>query len=450
MHSNTSAKWLSILLVVFVALTFMGITPVMADVSIQQLMDKIDALESKVRRLEGGASRVTPTGRISDKGLLKSAGDIRFGGYVSTLYSLNSNNILNAPAGTVAGTENTTRAFDRDADSFANSGMLSFSKPVSESSRAGFQADILFGRQARIMNAATLSGNTVGEADDNFYVNQAYAEYLAPIGNGLDIIVGHFNTIVGSEVIPSHLNMNSSRGYLWNLAQPATHTGILTSYDYNDQIGFKLGLTNGWDNAVDVNTSKTWLSQVSYQYSDNLSIAQSFLWGPEQVRGTGALALNTESDNRGLLDTVINWTPDASNPGWAIVLNFDYGWEENAGTIGTVRRGSGNATWHGLSLGSSYEVNDKLTVAGRLEYFSDEDGVRIGPLSGATTVGDSISLFGTTLTADYKLADNLLTRLEWRVDVSSDQTFDRSVSAATGEGVRDSQHTFGAEVIYMF
>ena len=82
------------------------------------------------------------------------------------------------------------RAFDRDADSFETSGMLSFSKPVSESSRAGFQTDIIFGRTARILNSATTSGDgTTAEADDNFYVNQAYAEYLAPIGNASVITI---------------------------------------------------------------------------------------------------------------------------------------------------------------------------------------------------------------------------------------------------------------------
>ncbi|PIQ85525.1 MAG: hypothetical protein COV74_08525 [Candidatus Omnitrophica bacterium CG11_big_fil_rev_8_21_14_0_20_45_26] len=448
MQSKLTCKWLSVMLVLLVAFTFTGLNTAQADVSVQKLMDKIEALESKVAQLESktgmkehlspvkGKEYMPPTG----EGLVKTMSDIHMGGYLSTLYNVSNINPLNNGGASGTNPELVTRAFDRDEASFETSGEFVFEKPVSESSRAGFRTDWQFGRTARILNSAMVSG-TGAEADDNLYIQQAYIEYLAPLGNGLDIKVGRFSTIVGAEVIESAENFNSSRGYLFNLAQPFTHNGILAEYSLNDMVDLKIGFANGWDTTVDNNRGKTGLYNITLHPTDSIDISNSLLWGPEQTRTVGGL--NTDSNIRGLYDLVVSYSAsDALN----LIGNFDWGWEEN-NTGGVV--GNGASQWIGVMGGAQYAVNDWLTVAGRLEWFSDNDGVRLGSISTYTTA-ERVNLFGMTYTADIKVADNLLTRLEWRLDKSQDSIFDLSTAAATGTGASSTQSTFGAEMIYQF
>jgi hypothetical protein len=86
---------------------------------------------------------------------------------------------------------------------------------------------------------------------------EMYAEYIAPLGNGLKIQVGKINTLVGYEVINSFENPNFSRTFMFGLSQAFTTTGIRFTYTWNPMLTTTIGLVNGWDNIEDNNKSKT-------------------------------------------------------------------------------------------------------------------------------------------------------------------------------------------------
>jgi len=450
---------------VFVCALFMASNTVLADSPVadnSKLMDKIAALESKIAQLESKVAmqgHITPTKETpmvapTGSGLLKSNEDIHFGGYISTDYNLNTSSpqptaatIAGRTAGTptIDGNNTNTRAFDRDSNSFGANGKMTFEKAASEAGTAGFRTDLMFGRTAQILNSATTNDST-----DNFFVEQAYVQYIAPIGNGVDIKAGRFVTIAGAEVIESKDNWNSSRGLLFNNAIPFTHNGVLASYTINDLVDVKAGVANGWDSSVDNNKSKTLLSAIALHPMAGLDITNNFIFGSEQARTVGGL--NIDDNSRGLWDLVVAWQPISDNDRWKVLANFDYGWEEKASAIGS----SGNASWHGFALGTKYDVNDKLTLAARWEYFADPDGARLGSVNGITAA-TSTTLYEMTYTADYKLANNLLTRLEYRYDQASDNLYDLSnglsaglSGSATNVAANQSQHTIGAEMIYVF
>ena len=58
---------------------------------------------------------------------------------------------------------------------------------------------------------------------------QAYLETYVPIGNGLNIKVGHFYTPLGYETVPAPDNFYT-RAYILNSGEPFTHTGLLGNY----------------------------------------------------------------------------------------------------------------------------------------------------------------------------------------------------------------------------
>ena len=409
------------------------------------------------------APHAAPTG----EGLLKSTDDIHVSGYVETQYNLNSNSPVNRAAG---GGNTNIRTFDRDANNFQSNAQIELEKLANEPGTAGFRADLMFGRDAQI-----LSGATTGDSTNNVFVEQAYVHYIVPVGSGLDVKAGRFVTINGAEVIESRDNWNSSRSLLFNNAIPFTHNGVLTAYKINDKVDVKLGLANGWDSSIDNNNGKTILSQVNLHPAKGLDVTQNFTVGSEQARsaagGTGTTQGNQADRNfRGLLDTVVAWTPIPDNDRWKTLLNFDYGWEEKARPLLTPvnsgaahssgQVGTGVAHWQGLALGTKYDVNDWLTLAGRWEYFSDPQGARLGALN-AITRAQRNNIYEMTYTADFKLVKNLITRLEWRYDWANNSIFDLSNGitdaavgpvggAGSGSGGANAQHTIGAEMIYAF
>lgn len=478
-----------LMLVLALAVTFAGTAR--ADEGTQKLLDKISNLESKVSKLESRSvaptSAPAPSGGTAGGPWVNNVDGINMGGWVSAGYNYNWSAVaphssvdssflqVSPSAGTANANGNNTniRAFDRDANSFIENGEVVLEKAAQGPGTAGFRADILFGRDAQIFNSVT-----IGDATDNFAVQQAYVQYVAPIGNGIDIKAGRFVAICGSEVLESKDNWNTSRSLLYTLAQPLSHNGVIASYKINDLIDVKLGLANGWDSSIDNNNSKTILSQINIHPMSGLDISQSWIIGSEQTRiGTSsstATAGNAPDRNlRQFFDTVVAWTPIQGNDRWKLLGNFDVGWEERAVGI------EGVSVWEGLALGTKYDVNDWLTLAARMEYFNDNDGSRIGNLNGITgTVGcpnhqtqtsggtctqptaDPANLYEMTFTADIKLAKNLITRLEWRYDWATDPIFDLSngaspdtslvVDRTTYVGASNSQHTLGAEVIYVF
>lgn len=432
------------------SLVCIGTNCAYAEADMNQLVDKISALETKVLQLEKRlaakehlipSQNVTPISEMSSetKGLVRSLEDIRVGGYVSTSYNINSRNPMNG--GTAPGTFNANgtntgvRLYDRDANSFSENAKLSIEKPA-ERGGAGFRMDLLFGRIAQIFNSAITS-----DSPDHTAIEQMYVQYMGPLGAGLDLKAGRLGTIVGSEAIDTIDNWNISHGLIANLSQPFTHNGILGSYKFNDLLDVKLGVANGWDSSVDNNRSKTLLAGVGLHPMNGLDITNNLLLGPEQARAAGGE--NIEGRVRGLWDLVVGWTPIPGFDRWKVLSNFNYGWEERApGKIG-----SGNAIWHGLSFATKYDLARWLSLAGRWGYFADPNGVRTAGLNGLTPT-QKMMLYEMTYTLDFKLVKNLITRLEYRYDQSDKTIFD--LSNGLSDGAAQSQQTFGGEMIYVF
>src|SRR5258708_36975527 len=90
--------------------------------------------------------------------------------------------------------------------------------------------------------------NGFGRGGD-FGVKQAFVDLHAPIGNGLDIKLGHFNYIGGYEVPDAGGNPNYSRSFAWT-QEPASHTGVLLSYTANDWLSLIPGVANNYNKAL--------------------------------------------------------------------------------------------------------------------------------------------------------------------------------------------------------
>jgi hypothetical protein len=271
-------------------------------------------------------------------------------------------------------------------------------KGVSSDSRVGYHIALGFGQAMNQVNGLDFGP---GGTEPNFAQNlkEAYLEYMAPVGKGLQINVGKFVTPAGAEVIETKDNWNYTRGILFAWAIPYTHTGISAKYAFNSKVALTGYLVNGWNNSsetnpVNGNSGKTTGFSLAITPSSKFGIIENYLVGPEAFRDN--------SNYRHLSDTVITFNPTAK---LSLMANYDYGHD---------RSGGGAVWWSGIAGYIKYAPNDKWAFATRGEWFNDHNGFE-------TLTPQHLS--EVTFTLQRMLAGKLMSRLEFRRDMSDQNTF---------------------------
>ncbi len=333
--------------------------------------------------------------------------DFNLYGYVDASYTHNFNN----PNSQM----NANRIFDIDANSFrTHMAQLVFEKEAKSdgaiADRAGFRIKLNFGEDAKL---------TGGSGGDDVDYQEAYVQYIAPIGNGLDVRIGRMNTLIGYEVIESPLNPNFSRSWLFGLGEPFTTTGLRASYEFNDMVALSVGVINSWfGSTADTNRSKSIEALFGLTPMDWLSVSLFGFWGPEGAVG----AKNSDLLQGGGIITaqVMEQT--------SLVLEGYYAEQENG--LGTK-----DAQWHGIAGYVIHDFDDQWGVRFRMEWFKDADGF---------LTGTDQKLWEGTATLQYKPTPSLITRVEFRYDKSNKNTFQYGGRAA------NHQETLATEVIFLF
>jgi len=111
--------------------------------------------------------------------------------------------------------------------------------------------------------------------DDDVELVQANIDLRLPVGNGLDLKVGQFGTVVGYETYDYTNNAFFQRGLGFSV-EPTHHTGLLASYQLSDDLSISLGAVNDTtsnltNNSAD-NGSVAFLTSVSYTVSDSTGL----------------------------------------------------------------------------------------------------------------------------------------------------------------------------------
>ncbi|MFQ3670210.1 MAG: outer membrane beta-barrel protein, partial [Verrucomicrobiia bacterium] len=120
---------------------------------------------------------------------------------------------------------------------------LVLEKPLPDENRwaGGFRADVMIGE-----DAAFFGQNAAGT--DSLYLQQAFALLRLPVGNGIDLAVGKYQSLIGFEAEERPANLNITPGIV-SLIDPGWLVGGYAVYPLNDNVGLALGLGNG--NGVD-------------------------------------------------------------------------------------------------------------------------------------------------------------------------------------------------------
>ena len=353
-------------------------------------------------------------------------GPLSVTGFVDGYYAYNFEHphTVPCPTGTVPiGGFNTScsafRAFDGPSQQLGlNMVELILDKPPdATNSRIGYHVAFGFGNGMNVVNATDPGG--LGFAQ---YLKEAYGSYLAPVGKGLQLDFGKFVTQHGAEVIESKDNWNYSRGLLFTYAIPYYHFGLRSKYVFNDKYQFSAYIVNGWNNIIDNNTGKTLGLQFGWNPNKKVSLVQNYMVGPEQV----PTQINNLSSVRQLWDTIVTYSPTSK---LSLMWNYDYGRGDRIlGVPDPV-------FWTGVAGYVRYAFTDKYALATRYEYFDDHNGF---------STGTAQHLNEFTGTFERKVAGSLITRLEFRRDMSNEPTL------LKGSTPVKSQNTVAAGLVYTF
>lgn len=299
---------------------------------------------------------------------------------------------------------------------------LSVEKPLDEGQwAAGYKVDMLFGPDAIGYN------NTVGTFGD-FSFKQAYVALRAPVGNGLDFKIGTWDTCIGYEGFDAPANPNYSRSYGYTL-EPLAHTGVMASYQLCSSASVSVGVANTWMTGVNLRSpgaesAKTYMALLSLTAPESFGFLKGAVLNAGVVDGFAGNIVDTTSYYAGV-------TLPTPLPALTVGAAFDYR------TDGPALATDNEAYAIGGYL--SFQATEKLKLNGRVEYAKGDNG---SFFVNATGVSQN-KLLGSTLTADYSLWANVITRAEVR--------WDHSLNSERPFGVSDKNAiSLAANIIYKF
>ncbi len=242
----------------------------------------------------------------------------------------------------------------------------------------------------------TSSYDHAGNALYGSALPQAYAE----VANGnWKIKIGHFYTPMGNEVVPATGNFFYTHSYMSYYAEPFTHTGFLASYKFSDKLTAFGGWADGWDSGFNVgkNDGSMLLTGLTYAMNERANLAWYMCTG---YLGNGSAYTGAPSGTMNMNSFVFSYKLTER---WTYTFQGDY-----ATTFNLANENS----WYGIANYLTYKINDKWSFGGRVEWFRDDDGLRV-------IAGNEGSYTELTAGVNWKPKANLTFRPEVRYDAYS-------------------------------
>jgi hypothetical protein len=285
----------------------------------------------------------------------------------------------------------------------------------------GAHVDFIYGRANDLINnSGTNTTAPTFVASQLPYLEQAYLSVKPPKAKGFELDFGKYVTSAGAEVIEAMSNWNYSRSLLFVNAIPYWHFGARTSIPVSktETVGFQL--FNGWNNVSKSNGALSG-AFTSALVKPKASWFLNYLVGPENP--------NTASGLRNLIDTTLLLTPPGK---FNAYINFDYGQNQDAtytcATGPIVTCGDNNLNkWYGVAGAFHEQASAKNAIAGRFEWFDDANGAQ------TLTAPTGNTLYEGTFTYEYKWVEGALMRVEYRIDQSNLQYFNKLANQSSSQ-----------------
>ena len=261
---------------------------------------------------------------------------------------------------------------------------------------------------------------------------------IAPLGNGLALSFGRFDTPFGYERHDAALNLTATTSEVNRFGRPMSMTGFQAAYQFTPWLDAAGWVVNRWENETtedpleDNNRDKSFGGRVGFtplSGAQLLNFGVGGWWGPEQD--------NTTRLDRWILDFDVTWTP---LPRLLLAGELVYGGDSG---VSFRRRGSPIAApavnnqdvnWLGFYALAHYDLTPWLGLSFRYGFFDDPDAARTGvaqtlqsftiaPIVHLSRLIPDLRPLGVTYARTRHPLDWVDVRLEYRLDHSNKPVF---------------------------
>lgn len=311
------------------------------------------------------------------------------------------------------------RAYDVLSNSFSiNQADLVFDwdPNVAEGRRYGMRVDLQFGQATD-----TLQGNPANEVRPQIYRNifQAYGTYIVPLGKGLTVDFGKWASSLGIEGNYTKDQVNYSRSFYFDYL-PFYHMGVRASYKVNDKLALNYWLVNGTNQTEPTNSYKDELFGFAAQPTKSISWTMNYYVGqdhPDVAPATNCTVplqpglcvqpINPAPDGKAhIFDSYVTWN---ATPNLTLQAEGDYVISREWANAAPGESSAPSLVDGGVAY-ARYQLNPRMALGGRFEYFNDRNGLYSG-------TDQALKEF--TGTYDYKFGEGFLARAEFRRDWSN-------------------------------
>lgn len=308
-------------------------------------------------------------------------------GYVSTAYNW-------IPGDTSISTGYNSFGNSAKTDRFALDVVsLSIGSPVAPAATgwaAGYNVQLWAGP-----DAGDLATDSTGTDDSDFAIKQAYVAMRAPVGKGINLKLGVFDSPLGRDNADRSANAHYSHSIAWDL-QPTQLTGLSASYQLHENLGVTALLANS--RSAEINGGNALEShRKAWGVAATLTAPASagFLKGAtlDAAYLTGA---TSDTVSTKLANTYFNLTIPTPVKGLTAAVSYD-----------VLSRPDGNDD-EVLGVHLKYALTAKASLAARAEFVNEGGGLTFGS-------GSNSNAIDTTVTLTYDLFANVITRLEYRL-----------------------------------
>ncbi len=284
----------------------------------------------------------------------------------------------------------------------------------------GFRLDVGVGDMPNAYLAADPASTTHPDLSRWLsYFEQGFVTATLPVGGGVSVDVGKFDTPVGLEDNETMQNWNYSRGLLFALGEPTYHTGLRVTYPVTDSLGISAFWLNGWNtNVAEGNGMRSFAVAGSWRPSETMDLVVTYAAGPERAP---TYLSDPRLAFRNIVDVYGSFAP---RPWLILAATADYATDAS----------SGGVSWWGVGGYARCLLLPWLAGVARAEHFSDPDGF-------TTSVRQRVDEITATAEATTHVAGlKLVGRLEYRHDQSDQPVF---VSAGANRVTRQDTGTLG-------
>ncbi|PIU57154.1 MAG: hypothetical protein COS89_05160, partial [Deltaproteobacteria bacterium CG07_land_8_20_14_0_80_38_7] len=327
------------------------------------------------------------------------------------------------PIGKYVGTESGTRT--DQFSFFVDEVELDLMKSFGENIR--LRADLDFGRVA-----------SSGYQTQPFVLEQAYATANIPVGNGIEFLLGRFNTPIGFESVDVIDNYTISQSAMLGL-RPTNTTGAKIYYAFSDLVDLHFYIVNELTQDTDVKVGDV----------PSLGLRLGFNWGDEGMESTVGISpfFGPESrfSNKHFTfggDVDVNWWITEA---FALGLEGLFRRDDAVTNTKSVTPGSDTEYMAGL-LNLHYAFSDVWDGTLKFCFAKQYDTSNLvninavaanGAFSPYNLTGAEQTMYQISLAGGYAIADGAKLKMEGRFDIvnlrgASNTEYDYGVAMAFG------------------